>query len=127
MNNDSHNAIIDIDAIITARDMDSCLECDGAVDADITLNGEHLACVSLVPDHCSRRLVGAGQCPGDWIDNVEAIRDFARSTLSVDEIRAIDPDAECVDDLGFQYEADDASEHVFDAVIDGIVGAVRAA
>ncbi len=127
MNNDSHNAIIDIDAIITARDMDSCLECDGAVDADITLNGEHIAAVSLAPDACSGLLHGAGPSVDGWIDNVEAIRQFARSTLSVDEIRAIDPDAECVDDLGFQYEADDASEHVFDAVISAIVSAVRAA
>ncbi len=126
MTNDSTNAMIDIDANITATGMDSCLECAGAVDADISLNGEHLAGVSFAPDpSCSERsLRPAGDHLDAWIDNVEAIRDFARSTLSVDEIRAIDEDAECVSDLRAS-DADDASQHVFDAVIDAISDAVR--
>jgi len=125
MSNDSTNVMIDITATITARDMDSCLECAGAIDADVSLNGEHLAGVSMAV--VNGELRPAGDHIDAWIDNVESIREFARASLSVDEIRSIDEEAECVDDLAFQYEADDASEHVFDAVIEAIVEAVRLA
>ena len=97
-----------VTATITARDINTVLATDGSVEADVSVNGRHIAGVTLVT--IDGRFESAGSSLDAWIDDINGVRSAAAQQAAggfIDPAHGLDA--------------------AFDIMLDAIVDAVRGA